>query len=389
MTILFLDQSGKLGGAELCLLDIAEPYRSSCHVALLADGPFRAALEQRQIPVSILHDRPIAVHKDSNWLAQLAGASQLLPTIRRTIALARTCDLIYANTPKALVIGAIAAAICNRPLIYHLHDILSADHFSDSNLRLLVTLANRADRVIANSIAAQTAYRAIGGSRPCSVIYNGFDINPPLPSGTEIADRRRRIGADQDAFVIGHFSRLSPWKGQDVLIDALQNCPANVQVLLVGAALFGEDDYAAQLRTQVDRLGLGDRVHFLGFQDDIAAWMSACDLVVHSSTAPEPFGRVIVEAMLCRRPVIAAAAGGALEILDDTCGWLTQPGDSQALAAAITDAYDHPDKRQRFTDRGYQQARSRFGLASIRQQTDEQLAPWLRPLNRRAISSVG
>jgi glycosyltransferase involved in cell wall biosynthesis len=388
MTILFLDQSGKLGGAELCLLDIAEPYRSSCHVGLLADGPFRSALEERQIPVSVLHDRPIAVNKTSGWLAQLAGASQLLPTIRRTIALARTCDLIYANTPKALVIGAIAATLCNRPLIYHLHDILSADHFSSSNLRLLVTLANRADRVIANSIAAQTAYRTLGGSSPCTVIYNGFDLNLPLPSGAAIADRRRRIEAKKDTFLVGHFSRLSPWKGQDVLIDALRNCPDNVEILLVGAALFGEDDYVAQLRTQIDRLGLGDRVHFLGFQDDIAAWMAACDLIVHSSTAPEPFGRVIVEAMLCRRPIIAAAAGGALEILDETCGWLTEPGNSQALAAAIGDAYDHPEKRQRLADRGYQQARSRFGLAGIRQQTDEVLSPWLRPVDRREISSV-
>ncbi len=388
MAILFLDQSGKLGGAELCLLDIAEPYRDCCHVGLLADGPFRVALEQRGIPVSVLHDRPIAVHKGSNWLAQLAGASQLLPTLSRTIALARACDLIYANTPKALVIGAIAAAICNRPLVYHLHDILSADHFSPSNLRLLVTLANRADRVIANSIAAQTAYQALGGSSPCSVIYNGFDLNHPLPNGTEIADRRQTLGA-KDSFLVGHFSRLSPWKGQDVLIDALRDCPANVQVLLVGAALFGEDDYVAQLRAQVDRLGLGDRVHFLGFQDDIAAWMATCDLVVHSSTAPEPFGRVIVEAMLCRRPIVAAAAGGALEILDSSCGWLTEPGNSQALAAAISDAYHHPDKRQRLADRGYHQARSRFGLAGIRQQTDELIAPFLRPVNRRAIASVG
>lgn len=387
MTILFLDQSGNLGGAELCLLDIAEPYRSACHVALFADGPFRLALERRHIPVSVLSDRPIAVQKQSNWLTQLIGASQLLPIIHRTVALARTCDLIYANTPKALVIGAIAAAICNRPLLYHLHDILSTDHFSPSNLRLLITLANRADWVIANSIAAETAYRQMGGQSPCSIVYNGFDLKAALPDRVEIIDRRRRIGAET-GFLIGHFSRLSPWKGQDLLIDALQYCPADVKVILVGAALFGEDDYAAQLRAQVDRLGLGDRVHFLGFQDDIAAWMSACDLIVHSSTAPEPFGRVIVEAMLCRRPIVAAAAGGALEIVDADCGWLTTPGDHHALATAITDAYQHPSKRQKFADRAYLKARSTFGLERIQQQTHEILTPWLDPAIRREVLSV-
>jgi glycosyltransferase involved in cell wall biosynthesis len=387
MTILFLDQSGKLGGAELCLLDIAETYRSDCHVALLADGPFRLALEQRQIPVSLLYDRPIAVYKDSSWLGQLAGASQLLPAIRRTLALAKDCDLIYANTAKALVVGAIAAAIYNRPLVYHLHDILSADHFSPSNLRLLLTLANRADLVIANSIAARDAYRGIGGQSPCEVVYNGFDLNVPVPSSQVIADRRAQVGVT-DGFLVGHFSRLSPWKGQDVLIEALRDCPSNVQVILVGAALFGEDRYAAELQAQIDRHGLRDRVHFLGFQADVPGWMAACDMVVHSSKAPEPFGRVIVEAMLCRRPIAAAAAGGALEILDERCGWLTEPGNSAALAAAIDDAYHHPDKRQQLADRAYHQARSRFGLDHIRAQTQALLSPWIKVRDRCEVFSV-
>ena len=82
-------------------------------------------------------------------------------------------------------------------------------------------------------------------------------------------------------------------------------------LLLVGDALFGEYEYLEQLHHQVKRLGLGDRVHFLGFRSDIPQLMSLCDLIAHTSTAPEPFGRVIVEGMLCGKPVVAAAAATA------------------------------------------------------------------------------
>ena len=72
-----------------------------------------------------------------------------------------------------------------------------------------------------------------------------------------------RLGAG-DGFVVGHFSRLSPWKGQHVLIDALQHCPPQIKIVLVGSALFGEESYVQQLHTQIERLGLGDRVQFFG-----------------------------------------------------------------------------------------------------------------------------
>ena len=103
-----------------------------------------------------------------------------------------------------------------------------------------------------------------------------------------------------DRFVIGHFSRLSPWKGQHILLEALVHCPADVVAILVGDALFGEQDYVQTLKAQVESLGLQNRVHFLGFRSDIVPLMHACDVVAHTSTAPEPFGRVIAEAMLCR-----------------------------------------------------------------------------------------
>lgn len=374
MRILFLDQSGNLGGAELALLDLAEFYRDRCKVGLFQDGAFRDRLQQAQIPVEVLSDRPLNVRKNSRFLsATLGSLTALLPLVQRVVQLSRDYDIIYANTQKAFVVGALASAISRRPLVYHLHDILSHDHFSAVNLRIAVTLANRfAKLIIANSQASRDAFIQEGGdgdsegslrSNRCTVIYNGFDSKQYETTPQQRQTMRQSLSLNPSQFVIGHFSRLSPWKGQHVLIDAIQQCSENVVALLVGDALFGEDDYAQKLKAQVQRLGLQKRVHFLGFREDIPQLMTACDLVTHTSTAPEPFGRVIVEAMLCGTPVIAANAGGAAEIVEhDLTGWLCEPGDSDQLAQTIRAAHADPALCQHFAEAAQVQAQERFSL---------------------------
>lgn len=368
MKILFLDQSGKPGGAELCLIDIAKPYRDNCLVGLFADGPFRLLLEQQHIPVQVLATEPIQVRKESSFIQGLSSLGQLAPLITQVVRLSGDYDLIYANTQKALVVGALASFLTRRPLVYHLHDILSADHFSRTNRRLAVTLANRASLVIANSRATQAAFVAAGGrSDITDVVYNGFEPEAYQHefNRTQV---RQQLGLDEK-FVVGHFSRLSPWKGQHILIEALVQCPQDVTAVFVGDALFGEQDYVQQLHQQITTLGLEKRVQFLGFRSDIVPLMSACDLVTHTSIAPEPFGRVIVEAMLCGCPVVAAQAGGAVELVEtDKTGWLVPPGDPVKLAAAIATCRNQPDRTTTIAHQAQVQASHQFQLKAINQQ---------------------
>ena len=111
------------------------------------------------------------------------------------------------------------------------------------------------------------------------------------------------------------------------------------------------------------QLRLGDRVRFLGFRMDIPQLMSACDLIVHTSTAPEPFGRVIVEAMLCGKPIVASAAGGATELITHKhTGWLTTPGDVLKLAATINQCRQQPEMTQQIAIAGKKSALQHFNL---------------------------
>ena len=374
MKILFLDQSGNLGGAELQLLDLARFYRDSCLVGLFVDGSFREALEQHKIPILIFSSKSLQIRKDSSFWQSIGSLGQIISLISQVIKLCGDRDLIYANTQKALVVGAIASFLTGKPLVYHLHDILSLEHFSPTNRRVAVSLANRfANLIIANSQASKTAFIEAGGKEELvEVVYNGFDLKKYQINNDRVTQLRKELNL-AGRYIVGHFSRLSPWKGQHILIEALNSCP-EATAILVGDALFGEDKYVAELHQQIKRLGLSDRVRFLGFRRDIPELMSMCDLVVHTSTAPEPFGRVIVEAMLCGKPVIASAAGGATELIQDGhTGWLTQPGESLELAKAIDKCLQQSDLTQKIAQAGKQSAIERFDLSKIERQIDDLL----------------
>ncbi len=169
--------------------------------------------------------------------------------------------------------------------------------------------------------------------------YNGFDpltFGPSIQRRTQHAQElRTELGLNQLTPIVAVFGRLAPWKGQQLAIRALQHLPG-VHLMLVGDALFGEANYKLELQRLAQDPAVADRVHFMGFRRDVLPLMQAADIVLHASIAPEPFGRVIVEAMLSRRPIIAARAGGAAEIVSHGVdGWLFTPGDEAALANCV------------------------------------------------------
>jgi glycosyltransferase involved in cell wall biosynthesis len=368
--ILFLDQSGKLGGAELSLIDVASALGPESSVALFEDGPFRHRLQLAGVNVQVLKNKVTDIRKDSEFLQGIGAIVNALPLIQEITKKAKKYEIIYANTQRAFIFGALAGLMTNRPVVYHLRDILSTDHFSVINIRVAVFIANHFSRiVIANSHATAQSFIEAGGKKELvEVIYNGFDPKVYQP---RLADRQR-LRQDlnlQDKFVVGQFSRLSPWKGQHILLEALAQCPESVVGLFVGDALFGEDEYVQQIKQQVQDLGLADRVHFLGFRSDVANLMGACDVVAHTSTAPEPFGRVIVEAMLCEKPVIAAAAGGAAELITHgETGWSIAPGDANELAKTIRYCFENPDSCQTVAASAKQHGHDKFHVDRMTQE---------------------
>ena len=226
--ILFVDHTASLGGAELNLLDFATAYRQTSKVLLFEDGAFPKKLASREIEVEILQiSAKILNLRASAGLEAFQSIPQLWGVAGLLAAKAAKFDLIHANSQKAFIVSALATFRGSPPVVWHLHDILTAKHFSSLNRRIAVTLANRfAAKVLVNSQATGEAFIAAGGRKELiEVVYNGFDSEPfDRLEVTEVESIRNRLGI-QNVPAIGLFSRLSYWKGQHILLAALKDLP--------------------------------------------------------------------------------------------------------------------------------------------------------------------
>jgi len=150
---------------------------------------------------------------------------------------------------------------------------------------------------------------------------------------------RGGLNTAEDAVVIVQVSRMEAWKGQQAHLEALariKNLPTPWVCWMVGGAQRPEErEYLESLRKQAEILGLAERVRFLGQRSDVPVLLGAADIFCQPNLTPEPFGIVFVEALWAALPVVSFALGGALEIVDDSCGLLIPPGDVEGLAAGL------------------------------------------------------
>lgn len=365
--ILFVDHTAVMGGAELCLVDLATAYSDQSQVLLFQDGFLRNHLENLGVKVTIAKaSKKMLNLRTSGGLNSLITIPELWKLAGQISQQAKDYDLILANSQKAFITAALATLRGSPPVLWYLHDILTAKHFSRVNRQIAVFLANRfAAKVLVNSQATGKAFVAAGGKKLYDVVYNGFDAQKfDAVADEEIAKVRSELGIGNSPLV-GLFSRLSYWKGQHVLLSAIKDLP-EVHVMLVGDALFGEEEYVSELKALAATPELTGRVHWLGFRNDIPTLMKACDIIVHTSTEPEPFGRVIVEGQLAQKPVIASAAGGALELIEDSLsGCLFPLEDAATLTKQIERLISDRPLAAKIARQGYSNAKTNFALDTI------------------------
>jgi glycosyltransferase involved in cell wall biosynthesis len=181
------------------------------------------------------------------------------------------------------------------------------------------------------------------------------------PLAIERQTTRARLGISPDTVVVLQASRLDPYKGHRLHLEALSRVRLDIDwlALFVGAAQPGKEAYARSLERLRNALGLESRVRFLGHRTDVYELMAAADLFCHPNVAPEAFGIVFVEAMLAGVPIIATRMGGAEEILSEGGGELV-PAESEALASALGRLITDRRRRDEIGRRGQELARERY-----------------------------
>lgn len=377
MKALFVAHTAAPSGAELAAVRLACALRDLPAddaevvpaVVFTESGPMVAAARARGIETAVLpgafDSRAMTIEGRS--LRSLAAGCVGLARLGWALgAHARgNADMLIAESTKALLMGAVAAPRARIPLIWHVHDRIDADYFGRP-LAAAIRLLGRAvaSGYLANSRA--TLSTLLTWRIPALVAYPGIEPQPRQ------AQPRQAQRAPEHT-VVTMVGRLTPWKGQHVLLRALAALPTRpAAVYLVGGAHFGEESYRDELLALAAEFDLP--VTFTGHVDDPRPYLLRADIAVHCSTLPEPFGQVVVEAMAAGCAVIAARPGGPTEILDpEVHGVLVDADNRDQLATALTRLIGDPDLRTRLAEAGRIRA-SRFEIACTAREVAEFLS---------------
>ena len=338
LRVVYLDHCALASGAELALARMAPAFRGvEPSVTLAEDGPLVALLQRSEVPVRVEPMNPRARSLKKGAVVPGLGALRAaFATAGYALRLARAIrrerpDLVATNSLKAALYGGVAARLAGVPVVWHLRDRIAEDYLPSPAVRMVRAAARVLPTgVVANSEATLTT---LALSPACRRRLLAQAIGSPC-----VPPAAGAVPARSSAFTVGMVGRLAPWKGQDVFLRAFARAfpTGDAHAVVIGAALFGEDDYAAELSELADELGIVPRVEFTGHVDDVGAELRRLDVAVHASVTPEPFGQVVVEAMLSGVPVVASDAGGPAEIVTDGVDGLLAPvGDVGALAERL------------------------------------------------------
>ncbi len=335
-TVLQVLPSLVTGGAERGCVDISRAVVEAGGTAIVVSsgGPMeheltRAGATHVTLPVD-----------SKNPLVMRANISRLVELIKL-----HTVDIVHARSRAPAWSALYAARRTGRHFVTTFHGTYSHEN---AFKRKYSSIMARGERVIAISEFIAGHVRRIYGV-PISrirLIPRGIDLqrfDPAKVSQERVIGQAANWRLPDGLPVIMLPGRLTRWKGQPVFIEAIERLGRrDLRCLLVGADQ-GREGYRRELETMIEQKRLGDVIHVVDHCDDMPAAYMLTDVVVSASTEPEAFGRIIAEAQALGRPVIATDHGGAREtVLPGKTGWLTPPGDPEALARTIEKVLTRP-----------------------------------------------
>ena len=347
------------GGVERGTLEIAEALVAAGWRALVASagGPLVGPLERsgaRHIPLPLGRKSPAAIWRNAAALARLVRAEGV--------------GIVHARSRAPAWAALLAARRTGAHLVTTYH---GAYNEGWPGKRFYNSVMARGERVIAISGFIAEHIRARHDTDPARlrVIPRGVDerrFDPAAVPPARVAALRQAWGVPEGRPVVMLPGRLTRWKGQTVLLDAMARLPGNALALLVG-----DGGLRRALAARAADLGIGDRVRLCGHVEDMPAALLLADVVVHASTDPEAFGRTVIEAQAMARPVIASDLGAPRETVEEgVTGWRVEPGDPAALAEAIARALALPaGERAAMGERGRAAVLARYTTRAMQEAT--------------------
>lgn len=328
------------GGVERGTVEMTQAIVRAGGTALVASqgGRLVAGVERaggRHIGLRLNSKDPWVIWRNAGRLAEIIRRQQV--------------DIVHARSRAPAWSALMACRNTGAHFVTTYHGLYSEDL---PGKRLYNSVMARGERVIAIShyVAEHVATRCRIDPARIRVIPRGVDpsvFDPDAIEPNRIARIMDTWRLQEGARTVVLAGRLTRWKGQSVLIDALAKLGRqDICAVLVGSDR-GHPRYAISLVRQAERLGVIGQLRLVGECDDMPAALLLADVVVNASTKPEGFGRAVIEAQAMQRPVIATDHGGAVEtVAQGVTGWRVPPSDADALAAAIAHAFSLPDEER-------------------------------------------
>lgn len=363
MRVCFVSHTANKYGAEFALLELLQGLIAEgvdCRVLVPKKGILLEELDRLGIPWKIIGYPRWMVGTRGKWLVGRIARTirSLLLAVPMAWTIARwRCDLVYSNT-VAIGVGAFAAWLARRPHVWHLHEFVYRDPnlVFDFGERWTTRLMDHLSAVfIANSHAVVKDYDRYISRQRMRVIYQAVTLR-----GSD-ENRRATVIRNRSKFTCVIIGSLHIAKGQDEAIRALAELVqrgVDAELLLVGN---GSRRYREALVKQVKSSCLEERVQFIGYVENPLKYIQIADLVLICSRW-ETFGRVIVEAMLAEKPVVATAnSGGPAELIQNgKTGLLYEGGNYDELADKIQFLYENPEERSTLSKTAWAWATGRF-----------------------------
>lgn len=327
MRVLHVYSGNLYGGVETLLLNLARG-RHLCpemdpHFALSFKGQIAEELCAAGVPVHALG----AVRTRLPWTV-LQARMCLRDLLKR-----ERFDVVVCHSAWSQAIFGPIVRSADLSLVLWLHDAIRHPSWLDRWAGMTPP-----DLVLCNSQFTSKTLPLIYPAVANRVLY--CPVVAAISKDTEYDRRtlRKQLGAWEEDVVILQVSRLEPWKGQALLLSALnklREIPNWICWQVGGPQRPHEAQYFEGLKRYAKELGIADRVQFLGQRRDVPSIMTAADIYCQPNSGPEPFGIALIEALLAGLPIVTTAMGGALEIVDESCGILVPPRDIEAFASAL------------------------------------------------------
>lgn len=320
--------SGNLyGGIETMLVTLAR-HRSLCpemepHFALCFEGRLSEELTEAGVPVHMLGN--VRVSRPSSVRNARSALTEILEKTAFDVV------VCHAAWPQAIFGPSIRNA--GLPLVFWLHDAVDGRHWLQRWARR--TPPNLA---ICNSEFTASTLNNLYPDVRAEVVYCPVACTEAKDNEDARRVTRTELETPDDAIVIIQVSRMEAWKGHALHLEALgrlRELPGWVCWFVGGAQRPHEVAYEKELKETTTRLGIAERVRFVGQRADVSRLLRAADIHCQPNLGVEPFGITFIEALYAGLPVVTFAMGGASEIVNDLCGVLVPPGDTGALAEAL------------------------------------------------------